>query len=117
MPAKWGRAMPRIRFFHRSQLALLFILFAAVTLAWLRLDRQPPNWDDAWYLNNSLVLFDALAHDGVAGWLAKFMTVMGFEAPLITALPTPLYLVFGRRWHAAFKQIFHSLARTVHTCI
>ena len=68
---------------------------------WLRLDRVPPNWDDAWYLTNSLAVYDALTHGGAPGFVAKFMHVMGFKAPLITALPTPFYLVFGRRWHAA----------------
>ena len=39
---------------------LLGLVFAAATLLWLRLDRAPPNWDDAWYLTNSLTVYDAL---------------------------------------------------------
>jgi hypothetical protein len=81
---------------------LLGAVFAASTLVWLALDRLPPNWDDAWYLTNSLTVYDALAHGGVAGYLAKLNSVFGFKAPLIAGLPTPFYLLFGRRWHAAY---------------
>jgi hypothetical protein len=82
--------------------AALFFLFAGVTMVWLKLDRAPPNWDDAWYLTNSLVLYDALADGGVAGFGREFLNVLDFKAPLITALPTPFYLIFGRDWHAAY---------------
>jgi hypothetical protein len=66
-------------------------------LIWLYLDRAPANWDDAWYLTNSLVLFDALTDSGLPGFVRRFFTILGgTKAPLITALPTPVYLVFGR---------------------
>ncbi|HEY1496238.1 MAG TPA: glycosyltransferase family 39 protein [Candidatus Solibacter sp.] len=81
---------------------LLALLFAASSLAWVMLDRSPPNWDDAWYLTNSLTVYDALTHGGVAGYLTKLNSVFGFKAPLIAALPAPFYLIFGRRWHAAY---------------
>ncbi len=81
---------------------VLAVCFAASTLAWVMLDRSPPNWDDAWYLTNSLTVYDALAHGGIAGYLTKLNSVFGFKAPLIAALPAPFYLVFGRRWHAAY---------------
>ena len=81
---------------------LLVALFASSTLLWVMLDRTPPTWDDAWYLSNSLAVYDALTHDGVVGYLAKLNKVFGFKAPLIAALPAPFYLLFGRRWHAAY---------------
>ena len=81
---------------------LLVALFASSTLLWLILDRVPPTWDDAWYLSNSLTVYDALTHGGVLGYLAKLNSVFGFKAPLIAALPAPFYLLFGRRWHAAY---------------
>ena len=81
---------------------LLGLVFAAATLLWLRLDRAPPNWDDAWYLTNSLTVYDALTQGGFPGYLAKLNSVLGFKAPLIVALPAPFYLLLGRHWHAAF---------------
>ena len=81
---------------------LLGLVFAAATLLWLRLDRAPPNWDDAWYLTNSLTVYDALTQGGLPGYLAKLNSVLGFKAPLIAALPAPFYLLLGRHWHAAF---------------
>jgi len=74
----------------------------AATVVWLRLDRLPPTWDDAWYLTNSLVMFDALVDGGVVGYFLRFWTILGFKGPLITVLPTPAYLVFGRHANAAF---------------
>jgi len=82
--------------------AVLCAVCASATVLWLYLDRLPPTWDDAWYLTNSLTVYDSLAHGGIGGYLTKLNTVFGFKAPLIAALPAPFYLVFGRRWHAAF---------------
>ena len=81
---------------------LLGCVFAASTLLWLKLDRTPPNWDDAWYLTNSLAVYDALTQGGVVGYLTKLNSVFGFKAPLIAALPTGFYLLLGRHWHAAY---------------
>ena len=83
-------------------LAALFLLFTVPSLLWVRLNRAAPNWDDAWYLSNSLTLYDAWSAGGFAGLARHFLASLGFKAPLITALPLPFYWVFGRRWHAAF---------------
>ncbi len=83
-------------------LATLFLLFAVPSFLWLRLNRGAPNWDDAWYLTNSLTLYDAWCAGGLAGLARHFLASLGFKAPLITALPLPFYWIFGRRWHAAF---------------
>ena len=81
---------------------LLGCVFAASTLLWLKLDRAPPNWDDAWYLTNSLTVYDALTQGGIVGYLTKLNSVFGFKAPLIAALPAGFYLLLGRHWHAAY---------------
>ncbi len=81
---------------------LLIAVFASSTLVWVMLDRAPPTWDDARYLANSLTVYDALTHGGVVGYLTKLNSVFGFKAPLISALPAPFYLLFGRHWHAAY---------------
>jgi len=78
------------------------LFFVTATIVWLRLDRLPPTWDDAWYLTNSLTMFDALVDGGVSGYFGSFWTILGFKGPLITVLPTPAYLVFGRHAWAAF---------------
>jgi 4-amino-4-deoxy-L-arabinose transferase-like glycosyltransferase len=80
----------------------LFVFFAAAACLWLRLNRAPPNWDDAWYLSNSLTLYDAWSDGGLIGLGRAFLKALGFKAPLITALPLPFYWIVGRRWHAAF---------------
>lgn len=91
---------------HTRRIAIaffaLFLIFALTSLLWLRLNKAPPNWDDAWYLSNSLRLYDAWTDGGVIGAVRQFLAALGFKAPLITALPLPFYWLFGRRWHFAY---------------
>lgn len=46
-------------------------------------------------------MYDALTSGGLPAYAQKFLTVMGIKPPLIAVLPTPIYLVFGRKAHAA----------------
>src|SRR5258708_3265883 len=85
----------------RTGLAFLLamcLFFLATTAIWGALHRAPPNWDDGWYLTNSLQRFDHLVDRGIFGYAKGFLSVLGVKAPLITVLPTPFYLIFGRRW-------------------
>jgi 4-amino-4-deoxy-L-arabinose transferase-like glycosyltransferase len=89
----------------RTALALLLafcVFFPGATAIWLVLHRAPPNWDDSWYLTTSLQMFDHWVERGILGYAKGFLSVLGVKAPLITALPLPFYLIFGRRWHAAY---------------
>lgn len=56
----------------------------------------------AWYLTDSLNVYDGLAGHGIAGYLSRLDSVFGFKAPMIAALPAPFYLLLSRNWHAAF---------------
>ena len=85
-----------------ASLVGLSLFFVATTLLWLYLDRLPPTWDDAWYLNNSLVMFDSLVDAGFLGYAKRFLTILGFKPPLIVVLPTPAYALFGRQPSAAY---------------
>jgi 4-amino-4-deoxy-L-arabinose transferase-like glycosyltransferase len=80
----------------------LSLWFLGTAFLWLRLDRTPPSWDDAFYLTNSLAMFDAPSDGGLAGYASKFLTIMRIKPPLIVVLPTPVYLLAGRRPHAAY---------------
>src|SRR5713226_3174691 len=46
-------------------------------------------------------MYDALAERGVLGYAKQFLTIMGIKPPLIAVLPTPVYLIAGRRAGAA----------------
>src|SRR5439155_1764627 len=46
---------------------------------------------------NSLVMYDAFAERGVLGYARHFPTIMGIKPPLIALLPTPVYLIAGRK--------------------
>jgi Dolichyl-phosphate-mannose-protein mannosyltransferase len=71
-------------------------------LLWLRLDRPAPAWDDAYYLTRSLVLYDSLTDGGALNYARRFLNIMDTKPPLIAALPTPLYLMLGRKFRAAY---------------
>ncbi|HEV2350946.1 MAG TPA: glycosyltransferase family 39 protein [Terriglobia bacterium] len=83
-------------------LAALTIFLTATTVIWFVLDREPPWWDDSFYLAKSLLMFDALVDGGVAGYIKKFLSIIPNRPPLIAALPTPFYMIFGRDPRYAF---------------
>src|SRR5579884_741429 len=84
--------------FFRSRLALagLILLFAGISIAWLALDRSPAAWDDGAYLSASISMYDTLTEHGVLAFLKKTLTITSIRPPLITILPAPVYLLFGR---------------------
>src|SRR5258708_9432072 len=87
---------------YRLAFAVLSLFFLGTMVLWLRLDRSPRGWDDSYYHTDSLALYDALAEGGIAGYARKFLTAMGTKPPLIAVLPTPVYLIVGRKSGAAF---------------
>ena len=80
----------------------MVLFFLGTTALWISLDQSPGHWDDAWYLTNSLTLYDALLDHGFIGYWKKFLGTLEFKAPLIAVLPTPLYGLFGRHSRVAY---------------
>jgi 4-amino-4-deoxy-L-arabinose transferase-like glycosyltransferase len=81
--------------------AIFFIAWAAL---WQHLNKAPLHWDDSWYLSDSLDLFDALKLHGLHGWIRAYLlhAQERQKAPLMCALPTPIYLLLGRNFKLAF---------------
>ena len=80
---------------------MLTLFFVAITAVWVILNRSPPQWDDAWYLTNSLVLFDAI-DGGLPAYARAYLAMLRLKPPLITVLPTPIYFLFGREPKLAY---------------
>ena len=78
-----------------AALLLVIAFFCATAIAWVRLDTVPPLWDQSQYLYESELLYHTLRQQGPAAFLSAFSRVMGSKAPLITALPLPLYALIG----------------------
>ena len=75
----------------RIWLAALFAVLAAVTIAWVSIDRRPPEWDHANHLERALRCYQNLAQGRV--WTA----VIGdsaFYPPLVPCAAGALYLIF-----------------------
>jgi 4-amino-4-deoxy-L-arabinose transferase-like glycosyltransferase len=83
-------------------LAGLTCCLEGITVAWLVLDRQPPWWDDSFYLTKSLLMLDALVDGGVVEYVKRFFSIIPTRPPMITVLPTPIYLLLGRNPKYAF---------------
>jgi len=62
---------------HWLAFAVLSFFFLVWTFVWLHLDRSPPAWDDAYYLTNSLVMYDSLTSGGLVVYAKTELTVMG----------------------------------------
>jgi len=87
---------------HGLTFIILSLFFVGSTFLWLKLDRSPPSWDDAYYLSKSLLLYDAFADGGLAGLSKQFLHGMAAKPPLIAAVPTPVYWIAGRKTRAAY---------------
>ena len=96
MTAHWRPRKTHLAF------AGLSVFFLGTTLLWLWLNQSPPSWDDAYYLTRSLEMYDVLAECGLVGYARQSLAIMKTKPPLIALLPTPVYLVAGRRSCAAY---------------
>jgi Dolichyl-phosphate-mannose-protein mannosyltransferase len=82
-------------------LCALIVFFIAASAAWLLLNRAPSQWDDSWYLTNSLTLFDSL-NGGFPAYAKAYLFTLRIKPPLIAVLPTPIYLLLGRNPRLAY---------------
>lgn len=84
-------------------LLIAIIAFSLVnTVVWLRIDTQPPRWDEASYLAQSLRHHAALTSGGVGSLVKSLLRLDRKRPPLVPALAVPAYLLFGRGAETAF---------------
>ena len=76
-------------------LAALTVLLVAGNLAFNRADHRPPTYDDAWFLENSLIFHHRLAEGGLRSLASAYVTSFGTKAPLLSLVPLPFYVIFG----------------------
>lgn len=85
----------------RQNSYLVFVMIFSMALivinyVWIKRDIAPPPWDQAWYLQNSEILYHTWVKEGIFGLLRAFSHALnGAKAPLISILPLPFYLLFG----------------------
>ena len=73
-------------------LALLLLLLAGVMVAWLAVDRRPPEWDHANHLERALECHRILAEPGHARF-AEIMAMSSFYPPLVLCAAGLLYFI------------------------
>jgi hypothetical protein len=79
-----------------------WVLLAAGIVALLAMDRvyqgadrRRPTYDDAWYLENSVHLYNQLTQGGWSEFVSGYTSSFGIKPPLISVLPLPLYALWG----------------------
>lgn len=65
------------------------------------MDQVPPRWDQAAYLRESLNFYDKLTNEGVLSFYNAFTNAFKERAPLISVVPIPFDLLFGKKYISA----------------
>ena len=81
---------------HHLILIFIILFFVSMDFIWFTMDQVPPRWDQAYYLRESLILYDKLTNEGVLSFYNAFTDTMKVKAPLIAVVPIPFYLLFGK---------------------
>jgi hypothetical protein len=77
----------------RVALAALLLALAAVMVAWLAVDRRPPEWDHANHLERTVACHRSLAAAG-EDWLEEIIAQSSFYPPIVTCAAGLLYFAF-----------------------
>jgi 4-amino-4-deoxy-L-arabinose transferase-like glycosyltransferase len=72
---------------------IAFQVFLAIL--WIRIDKTPPYWDEAWYLYQGAVQYDALRQQGIGAWYQAWTTIERIRPPLVPTLTIPFFALFG----------------------
>jgi 4-amino-4-deoxy-L-arabinose transferase-like glycosyltransferase len=67
----------------------------SLTALWIKVDRSPPAWDEAHYLEVALNLVKGFEHRGLRGLGHEILTADPERAPLLPIALVPFFLVFG----------------------
>ncbi|HLF48504.1 MAG TPA: glycosyltransferase family 39 protein, partial [Methylomirabilota bacterium] len=78
---------------HAVALAALLAALGAVTVAWLAVDRRPPEWDYALHLERAVTCHRILAEPG-HDRLAEIIAESSFYPPIVTCAAGLLYFIF-----------------------
>jgi len=84
----------RPKIFSRILLVGFVFLQVACTALWVFRDAAPPAWDEAWYLEAAVRLFEC-TEEGPHRFALEFMRAFTIKAPLISVLPLPFFALFG----------------------
>ncbi|MFA5894320.1 MAG: glycosyltransferase family 39 protein [Candidatus Shapirobacteria bacterium] len=83
-------------------LALFSILLVAINIYWTKRDTALPSYDQSWYLENSIHIYNSYKSEGLSGLSKSYVNAFsGQKAPLLSLLPLPFYLILGPKENAA----------------
>jgi 4-amino-4-deoxy-L-arabinose transferase-like glycosyltransferase len=88
---------------HHLILISIILFFVSMDFIWFRMNQVPPWWDQAQYLRDSLNLYDKLTNEGVRSFYNAFTDTGKTKAPLISVVPIPFYLLFGKTYISALS--------------
>jgi len=86
----------------KNILIAIISFFSLYFLLLIFINRNPPAWDEAWYLSESINLYRSFTNGGILHFFKVYIHAFGGEkAPLISVLPLPLYLFLGINYISA----------------
>ncbi|MDD5472605.1 MAG: glycosyltransferase family 39 protein [Candidatus Methanoperedens sp.] len=81
---------------------LLFLLSALSDYIWLRLETEPPGWDEALHLTKSLQYYNILTNPG-SDMISNLIQVDNYYPPFYHFSTVLTYFLFGTSMHAAIS--------------
>jgi len=87
---------------YLTSLFVLFILSAIFDLIWLKLETEPPGWDEALHLTKSLEYYNILTNPG-AGMISNLIQVDNYYPPFYHFSTVLSYFLFGTSMHSAIS--------------
>lgn len=75
----------------------LIFLFVIIQLVYLLNNKVPMQWDDAWFYENSLRLFDSMSQSSLR--IFEYVKIGQTKPPLINLLMTTIFFTFGRSYN------------------
>jgi 4-amino-4-deoxy-L-arabinose transferase-like glycosyltransferase len=91
-------------------LLLIFAIFCASTVNWIRNDKTPPAWDPADHISAGYDFYTPLSRGDLRGFVREFFVEPHYYAPLVHLVTGGMFLLFGASRLAGIGINFISLS-------
>jgi len=96
------KTLEQLKSILRSNWLFVFLtfLYCLVQYFFLQNNTVPMQWDDAWFYENSIKLFDNISRIGFMQGIFEYVKIGQTKPPLINMLMTVFFFLFGRNMNS-----------------
>ena len=96
------KTLEQLKSILRSNWLFVFLTFLYCLLQcfFLQNNTVPMQWDDAWFYENSIKLFDNISRIGFMQGIFEYVKIGQTKPPLINMLMTVFFFLFGRNMNS-----------------